>query len=265
MEYPLALGTSDSAVRVSLENAFELMEQLYKEAGRDPADLQKAAFKIEGKHVPGAVMHMVSGVEYPTTSGMKRAEAGTVERAWGKGTFLVDAVPQETLAKYTYIDLDKRRFVWAAIAELVANKAIDENGKFTALARREVKKNCAPVIADEDSVDTKGKAAVAMVAPKAPPGKKAPLVQKNLRGLIDDEATSIWPHTPVTKSVTFVLESDPKQPKHKPLHRATLSLPLIKRSFPGEWMPNKRDAENSACSAALQFIHEKKMIPSFKW
>lgn len=271
--YPLPLGDQF----VTLPNSLSWIQGLYEDAGRVqrsraslgaseasaataaplPDDaLLRSWFALKTKVVPGDVLTLVESITFPTPKGMQTVGRARVESVFDR-RYMLEMEESAVLKLYSYVELDQMRFAYVAMMDLVdAGKVFGPDGLLTGLAKRDIKKNCAE----------KNEAASSSQAPSASPptavasnhisaAKRPAAAQKFLRGVLEDDCASRWPHTPVNKSCIFKVEQDPNQPRHKPLFQATVELPLYnKRSFKGEWVANKRDAESSAADAALRAL-----------
>ncbi|CUG94064.1 dsRNA-binding protein, putative [Bodo saltans] len=272
--YPLPLGDQN----VTLPNSLSWIRGLYEDAGRikksretaaaaptgsslPDDELLKSWFTHKTKVVPGDVLTLVESITFPTPKGMQTVGRPRVEFVFDR-RYLLEMEESDVLKLYSYIELDQMRFAYVAMMDLVdAGKVFGPDGQLTGLAKRDIKKNCgekseAPLPASSSTAP----AASAIVAssgaaPSAGGAKKPAAVQKFLRGVLEDECILRWPHTPVAKSCIFKVEQDPSQPRNKPLFQATVELTLYnKRSFKGEWVSNKRDAESSAADIALRAL-----------
>lgn len=265
--YPLPLGEQF----VTLPNSLSWIRGLYEDAGRikkarDAAppsgsslpddELLKSWFTHKTKVVPGDVLTLVESITYPSPRGMLTVGRARVESVFDR-RYLLEMEESDVLKLYSYVELDQMRFAFVAMMDLVdAGKVFGPDGQLTGLAKRDIKKNCGEKSeAAAASSAASGPSSSGATAPAAAaPGKK-PVVQKFLRGVLEDECALRWPHTPVAKSCLFQVAQDPAQPRNKPLFQATVELPLYnKRSFKGEWVGNKRDAESSAADVALRSL-----------
>ena len=174
----------------------------------------------------------------------------------------------EQLKELPYTELDLARFCLCALWELAEKGIFDKNtGELTPLAKRDMKKALSDAgnnsAATSSTASTNINSAAASGAAAATNSKAVigtgsrggAKTQKNLRALLEEECSVSWPHTPVDKAVIFTIVNDPAQPRHKPLFKATVEFPLLKKmKVEGEWAPTKRDAENSAADKSLPTV-----------
>lgn len=258
--YPIPMGEQS----ISLMNSLSWIRGLYSDAGRLKSqqsscdnshhdEVTASWFTTKTKIVPGDVLTIVDTLTYPTPRGMHTLSRARVEQVFDR-RYLLELEESATLRLYSYTELDQLRFAFVAMMDLVeGGKVFDKDGQLTGLAKRDIKKNCS-----EKSVSEKEVPVVAAPSSGGVPPRGS--VQKFLRGILEDECTAKWPHTPVAKSCVFSVDQDPTQPRHKPRFQATVELPLLggKGSvarFQGVWMGNRRDAENSAAESALKMLH----------
>lgn len=194
----------------------------------------------------------------------------------------------EQLRELPFTELDIARFCLCALWELSERNVFDpkNDGELTQLAKRDLKKALTTAaaagvgVAGKDSSlagDSATNSSLSSTATSSVAGgfassaaggaalagksvigtgtAQGQRVQKNLRALLEEECAVAWPHTPVDKAVVFTIINDPEQPRHKPLFKATVEFPLLKKmKVEGEWAPTKRDAENSAADKSLPTV-----------
>lgn len=188
----------------------------------------------------------------------------------------------EQLKELPYTELDVARFCLCALWELTEKGIFDKaTGELTPLAKRDMKKalseaaNGGKSQIDENNSASASASTSSNVAAVTTTGSNSggasvssssssvigqgtfngPRTQKNLRALLEEECAVAWPHTPVDKAVVFTILQDPNQPRHKPLFKATVEFPLLKKmKVEGDWAPTKRDAENSAADKTLPTV-----------
>ncbi|KEG07097.1 hypothetical protein DQ04_10921010 [Trypanosoma grayi] len=226
----------------------------------------------------------------------------------GGGHFLCCYEDRRLLRHFTYVQLDQLRFAWVAVKELLEeHKAVQRtDGALTGLARRDIKKNNSASAQDTDGVAGGGSgtssknpvsvypstsstaAAAALPAPiaKRPhpssnvitgPTAEARKTREEMRekkymsDLLRDECAARWPHTPVHKSVIFVVEEQQQEAvggrkgrKGPRTYLATVELPLLNKkggtaAFRApQWCTTRRDAENAAAEVALRALRSSK-------
>ncbi len=287
--YPVPISKDEGAIGITLLSAMKVLRYLYQEAGVTltlppkllPAETPPAATtaasseeqsserKTEEKadlstiitptsqHIPGGLMKLVGSMKVPTRSGWKQLTANEVNGFFEDGNLpLCNLEPASFTQQYHYQELDVMRFGFVAVVNMAEKDSFTATGELTQLARRDLRKNCRGVsLTAEEEDDTKKPAK----AGGSGGGGKDDKPQKFLKPLLLEKCAELWPHTPPTKAFTVTLESDPNQPRHKPLFQATLEITVTKRkvSFKGQWQTNKRDAENDACGQALTFLHTR--------
>lgn len=202
-------------------------------------------------------------------SGEAAAAASVISRA-GDAQAQIDAARRE-LAAISCTTMDEARFAFLAMCDLIIErKCFYADGTLTGLAKRDLKKNCGPSASmsgsDSTSAAVAAPAASAKGSASASPGgatsgSAAVEVEKNTKGILLTKCESLWPYVPPDKAFTTVIENDPTAPRHKQRFKATVTLVAMKgkqTSFTGDWCATKRDAEMSACSAALVFLSTQK-------
>ena len=267
VSYPCVVSPSFS---VTLFNAKDVVAMLYEEAGQRLDDPSKI-FERSNEHVPGGIMSTVQSITIPTPTGMKATTIAAVNQllmgreVQGAGCskyvshtptnperlrFLADMEKDpEALRKFSYQQLDEMRFAFVAVQQLADKGAFDPSGSLTPLAKRDLKRNCR--VAAQPATEEASVLEARVQRFSAKP-------QKGLRQLLMEACTVKWPYTPAEKAAVISVEQDPNQPRHKPLFCATVELTMVgKKKFKGSWQPTKRDAENDACSIALNYLHEK--------
>ena len=248
MHYPVEVGSQ----QLTLPNSMEWIKMLYEAAGLLGRNVELSEdvitkwFQYSTKVVPGTILKTVQQLSYPTPKGIQQITRAKVETVFHK-VFLAELEPADVLAHYSYLELDQTRFAFAAVQELIqAGKVFDSEGQLTGLAKRDLKKNCAPSTAAEEKP-----AASTETTPSISE-------QRYLLAVLQEECKSRWPYTPTSKSCVVTVEQSPKVPKVRPTWRAVIQLTAINRTFESGWLPIKKDAETAAADAALRFLHSYK-------
>lgn len=154
--------------------------------------------------------------------------------------FLVHYEPRERLAAFTYLELDRLRFAFAAVRDLVEEYEVfhRHDGSLTGLAKRDVKKNCSAdprwavgaAAQEEDGKDAgrdgpavgrgggnarlhQGTSGNVVTAPSAESvqQRREQVAKRYLKEELQALCTARWPHTPVAKSCIFVTLEEKKQ------------------------------------------------------
>ncbi|RNF06376.1 hypothetical protein TraAM80_03949 [Trypanosoma rangeli] len=212
-------------------------------------------FTCESKVIPnGALLYTVQTFRFPTPRGPRCITRALVEAPGkyfsplqedkGGGHFLCCYEEKRLLRRFTYLQLDKLRFAWVAVKELLEeHKAVQRtDGTLTGLARRDIKNNNAISndVANGDAngagslttagtVGTKAGTTTAATTPAALPPtvmrkphpssnvivgptaearktREGLQERKYMSDLLKEECAARWPHTPVHKSVVFTVE-----------------------------------------------------------
>ena len=226
----------------------------------------------------GIVMKLVDSIVVPTPKGPQFTTSRRVLTVYDR-RYLLEYESPETLSQFTYTELDEMRYAYLAVADLLVDgKVFAGKWELTGLAKRDIKKNnTEEAMAKARSAGGEGGAAAA--AKSVPNAKgmagggtgssglvkvaadrpKADATQKHMKAILEDDCVARWPHTPATKSAAITVESDPKQPRHKPLYKATVTLMYCSNAkIEGPWMGNKRDAEDAAAELALRRLSTMK-------
>ncbi|KAF5220780.1 hypothetical protein TcYC6_0034420 [Trypanosoma cruzi] len=225
----------------------------------------------------------------------------------GGGHFLCCYEDKQLLRCFTYVQLDQLRFAWVAVKELLEeHKAVQRtDGTLTGLARRDIKKNntnsnemansekangvggsttattamgadaglstaaTAPAVPPPSMVRKPHPSSNVIVGPTAEARKTREELRekKYMSELLKEECAARWPHTPVHKSVIFLVEEQQleatggrKGRKGPRSYLATVELPLLNKkggvaTFKGpQWCTARRDAENAAAEVALRAL-----------
>lgn len=158
--------------------------------------------------------------------------------------FLVHYEDRGKLARMTYIQLDRLRFAFVAVKELLEEYKVfhQHDGSLTGLARRDIKKNCttdskwalgAPKKGSEEEESNnnnnsassavgrgggnarlhQGSSGNVVTAPGAAvvQQKKEQMQKRFLRDELQSMCLTRWPHAPITKSCIFVMVDERRQ------------------------------------------------------
>jgi hypothetical protein len=243
-------------------------------------------FTYSAHHFPGGIFKLVETLSYPTPQGVKTiSRAGVDDQLQKAGRpFVTDLLPDryavtaDQLGGVLCTTVDEARFALVAMTDLIVERKIfNPDGTLTGLAKRDLKKNCVAVSAAASAPTAASSAAPAATAAPSAGGRRGggPVVnglatsvaatgvevEKNTRGILVEKCVALYPYIPADKQLSFAIEQDPTAPRHKPRYKATVTITGLKgkqTTFVGEWCGTKRDAEITACSAALVVMSRMK-------
>ncbi|KAG8348022.1 hypothetical protein ERJ75_000927700 [Trypanosoma vivax] len=235
-------------------------------------------FTQDSRVVPnGALLHTVQSFRIPTPHGPRVITRALVEspRKYfcllqpdrGGGHFLSRYEDEQLLGRCSYIELDRLRFAWVAVRELVSeSKTVNQtDGSLTGLSLRDIRKN--NCLSNDSVQENDGKekskavthstAATVCDAPvpkRARPhcnviagptpgerlAREAQIGRRYMSDLLRDECAARWPYTPVEKSVVFTFEERHAEiaggrpgRKGPRMYLAAVELPLLKKKNSG--------------------------------